>query len=358
MQRLGGTLTEVGGISVPSSFARPHASHRAVRSGVGVTRHAFGLLTIAGTDREEFLDDTITCHVPGGEGDVTYGFLLDPDGAIETDMYVVNAGDRYLCLTAPGTVEELAETLGSRTFIQDVIVEDVTADHAVFGIHGPAGPTKLSSVMPDGTPPEASLQMARGIVREQGVTLVRLDAPTGECGFAVVCRRDDATAVFDALVNLGAIATPFGYDTWQALTLEAGTPLFETELAGRTPNVCGQLRAGVNLDKGCFIGQEAVARVANLARPRRRLFGLTASRLPDAGSPVNPDDGRSGVLTRRASSPILGSDIGMVFLPTDVEIGATVSVGESAVESKVVPLPFIEGAEGASRSPQYHDEST
>ncbi len=353
MQHLGGSLIEIDGIDIPARFTRPAASHRAVRAGVGVTRHPWGVMTIEGSDREEFLNDTITCNVPPADGDVRYGFLLDPDGTIEADMYVTNAEEQYVCLTAPGTVSSLATTLNSRTFIQDVAVDDVTDDFVVFGLHGPAAATKLASVMPEGTPPPTDLRMDRGVVREQGVTVIRLDAPTGEVGYVVLCREADGAAVFDALVNLGAVATPFGYDTWRGLTLEAGTPLFDTELAGRTPNECGQLHAGVALDKGCFVGQEAVARVVNLSMPRRWLFGLTAVSLPDGEAPVSTPSDRDGLLTRSTSSPILESALGMAFLPNTVEIGTTVHVGQDAIEAKVVPLPFIEGSEGSRRCPQY-----
>lgn len=353
IQGLGGTLTEVGGILVPARFSRPEATHRAVRSGVGVTRHPWGVLTVSGEDRGTFLDDTLTCTLPEAEGDVNYGFLLDPDGAIKTDLYLVDAGDRYLCLTAPGTAASLADSLSSRTFIQDVTVDDVTQDHVLFGIHGPAAQTKLNSVMPQGTPPAEALAMERGIIREQGVTVVRLDAPTGERGYVAICRNEDGASVFDALVNLGALATPFGYDTWRALTLEAGTPLYETELTGRTPNVCGQLTAGVSLEKGCFIGQEAVARVANLATPRHRLFGLRASTFPEAPAEVTIEGHRPGTLTRETTSPILDSAIAMALLPADIDVGSVVSVGKDEIEAKVVPLPFVEGGEGSARCPQY-----
>lgn len=351
MAALGAELEDVHGIAVPARFARPARSHLAVRNGVGVTRHPWGLLTVGGEDRHRFLDDTLTCRMPAAAGDVSYGFLLDPDGRIEVDMYVVDAGDRYLCLTAPGTAGDLATTLAGRTFIQDVAVEDVTGAHVVLGVHGPSAAAKLASVMPDGTPPADPLTMARGVLREQGVSVVRLDAPAGEAGYAVVCRAADGAAVFDALVSLGAMAAPFGHETWLALTLEAGTPLLETELAGRTPNVCGQLTAGVALEKGCFVGQEVVARIANLAEPRERVVGLTAPSLPDAGATVETPSGRAGVLTRRATSPALESTIGMAVVPAATAVGDAVAV--DGVDATVAPLPFVEGGEASARRPAY-----
>lgn len=351
IEHLGGDLIDVAGCSIPRSFARPRRSHQAVRNGVGVTVHPRGILVVAGEDRGPFLDDTLTCSLPPEEGEVRYGFLLDPDGQIEADLYLVHAGERFLCLTAPGTAGDLADTLGARTFIQDVTIEDATDEHAVLGVHGPASSTKLTSVMPDGTPPTSPGQMTRGVIREHGVTLVGLDAPTGESGIAVICRRDEAGAVFDALVSLGSMAAPVGYETWQALTLEAGTPSFDTELEGRTPNVCGQLHVGVDLEKGCFVGQEVVARITNRGEIRSRLVGLVAESLPAGGATVSVDGSRPGELTRTTDSPALDAAIGLAVVPADLRPGSTVSVGEQTATVK--ELPVVETAERSGRVPYY-----
>lgn len=351
MERLGATIEEIHGVSIPIHFPRAKRGNLALRRGVGVTRHPWGVLTIAGSDRYAFLNDTVTCRVPTDEGEVAYGFLLDPEGRIESDMYIVDAGDRYLCLTAPGTVSDIAATLGGRTFIQDVTVEDVTGGHAVLGVHGATATTKLTSVMPRGEAPMAPMSMSRGVVREEGVTIVRLDAPAGEPGFAVVCRVEDAGSVFDALVSLGALATPIGFETWLGLTLEAGTPLFNYELGGRTPNVCGQLGAPADLEKGCFIGQEVVARIANLASPRRWLIGVRGDALGDEGTPVQTPSG-DGELTRVATSPTLGTDIAFAVVPESVEVPDTVTV-DGDRSASVVELPFIEGHERSARIPRY-----
>ena len=351
MEHLGGELTEVHGIPTPIRFARPRRTHSAVRQGVGVTRHPWGILVVDGDDRHEFLDNTLTCRVPTEEGIVRYGFLLDPDGIIETDLYVVETGDRYLCLTAPGTAASLASELGARTFIQDVTVENVTNAHVILGVHGPAIETKLAGVMPDGTPPADELTMSRGVIREEGVTLVRLDAPTGEPGIIVICRQDDASAVFDALVSLGAMAVPFGLEIWYALCLEAGTPLFETELAGRNPNECGQLTAGVSLDKGCFVGQEVVARIANLTAPRDRLVGLLSEEPIEDGSTVQTSLGRDGLVTRSAYSQQLNTTVAMAVAPASIEHGDSVSV--DGIEAQIHQLPFFETSIRSGRVPTY-----
>lgn len=348
-ERFGATFVEVGDRSVPARYARPRRTQLAVRSGVGVTEHPWGIITLEGTDRATFLGDTITCQLPSAEGDVSYGFLLDADGRIETDLYVVDAGERFVCLTAPGTAAEITSTWADRVFIQDVSVSDVTDDHAIFGVHGPNAAGKLASVMPRGDPPEAGLSMTRGALRDHGVTLIRLDAPIGEPGIAVLCRETAAAAVFDGLVNLGMAAAPFGYATWTALTLEAGTPTAEDELIGRQPNVCGVVAAGVDLAKGCFIGQEVVARVANLGQVRERIVGLQLEKSVEVGATVRADV-PIGTVTRSVESPLLDSTVAMAIIRADAPDEVTVG---SSVAGRRVDLPFVEGSEPSGRLPQY-----
>lgn len=345
--------TDVRGTTVPARFARPDRAHLAVRSGVGVTVHPWGILEVAGDDRRSFLGDTLSCRLPQAEGSITYGFLLDPDGRIEADCYVADVGDALLCLTGPGTAASLAATLGSRTFIQDVEVTDRSGEHAVIGLHGPAVETKLSSVFRRGNVPESRLRLDRGVIREEGVTALRLDAPTGEPGIAILCRLEAAGAIFDALVSLGSPAAPFGYETWLDLTLEAATPLLETELEGRQANVCGQIGTAVDLDKGCFVGQEAVARVANLAAPRKRLVGLHLDDEPP-GREVLLDDESVGVVTRHAKSPVLGSTIAFGVVEANA-VDATLSAGggSAAVTARAAALPFVEGSERSGRVPAF-----
>ncbi len=355
--RLAATYTTVAGHRLPARFARPDRTRRAVRTGVGITIHPWGVLEVAGDDRRPFLEDTLTCRLPEAEGAVTYGYLLDPDGQIEADLYVAETGERYLCLTGPGTAASLAETLGSRTFIQEVTVTDRTPEHAVIGVHGPTIRDKLASVRRGGSLPDDRLDLSRLRLRETGVTAVALDAPIGEPGAAVIARDPEAGGVLDALVSLGSPAVPFGYETWLALTLEAGTPLLETELAGRQANVCGQIGEAVDLTKGCFVGQEVVARVANLAEPRARLVGLHLDGHCEAPAALYAADEAVGEVTRVATGSDRDRTLAFGVVSTDA-IEAALTVEGDGPAARVADLPFVEGSATSGRIPRYRDRPT
>jgi aminomethyltransferase len=350
----GATFDERGSRRVTRHYGRPASAHRAVRNGVGVVEMAYGVLAVSGDDRVEFVDNVVSNRVPDEDGWGTYALLLDPQGRIETEMYVYNAAERLLVFTPPGEARSLADDWAEKVFIQDVEIEVRTDDFGVFGVHGPKATGKIASVLHGVSTPEAQLSFVRGELGDTGTTILRTDAPTGEEGYEVVCAADDAPDVFDTLVNRGMNAVPFGYDTWESLTLEAGTPLFETELEGTIPNVLG-LRNALDFEKGCYVGQEVVARVENLGQPNERLAGLSVADLPASGAAVFDGDSQVGEVTRAVESPTLDEPIALTVVDFETAPGDEVSVrvgGKEAV-GEVESLPFVEGSELSARLPSY-----
>jgi aminomethyltransferase len=191
-----------------------------------------------------------------------------------------------------------------------------------------------------------------------GVTVVRDDGLTGEEGYLVVCGTDAAEETFDTLENRGQAAAPFGYRTWETLTLEAGTPLFESELRDRLPNDLG-IRNALDFEKGCYVGQEVVSRVENRGNPNQRLVGLalaeSAEDVPESEAAVFADDAAVGEVTRAAVSPSRECSVALALVETDAAAHDSVAVrvdGEE-VDTAVETLPFVEGSDRSARLPTY-----
>jgi len=364
---LGADWTEVGDRRVPDHYGRPERAHRAVRNVVGVTEMPYGVVVVRGDDRVEYVDNVVSNRVPADDGEGVYALLLDPQGGVELDMYVYNADDQLLLFVPPGEAADLADEWREKVFIQDVEIETATDGFAVFGVHGPKATEKIASVLNGASTPDAHLDFVRGRMAEVGVTVVRTDAPTGEEGYEVVCatgttvdetgeERANAELVYDALLNHGLNAAPFGRATWNTLTLEAGTPLFETELSGTIPNVLG-LRNAVDFEKGCFVGQEVVSRVENRGQPSQRLVGLEPEEVPDAGAAVFRGDEAVGEVTRGVESPTAEEPIALALVEFDVAEDAgsalTVRVGGEEVPAVRSTLPFVEGSDRSARIPEY-----
>jgi len=347
----GAAYAERGGRQVVDHYGKPQRVHRAVRNGVGFVEHAYGVLTVEGDDRVDYVDNAVSNRIPDSDGRGVYALLLDPQGHIETDMYVYNAGERLLVFTPPGEAEALAEEWREKTFIQDVDITVATSDFGVFGVHGPKATEKIASVFNEQTPDE-HLSFVRGSMGDAGVTVIRTDALAGEESYDVVCTADLAADVFDTLENRGMNAVPFGYRTWNALTLEAGTPLFESELDGEIPNVLG-LRNAVDFEKGCFVGQEVVSRVENRGRPSSQVVGLTVDAVPDAGAAVFSGDEAVGEVTRGIDSPSRGEALALALVDFGTEGDLTVRIGGEERDAEVASLPFVEGSDRSARIPEY-----
>lgn len=360
---LGATWTEVGGRSIPAHYGRPERTHRAVRNVVGITEMPYGVVVVRGEDRVEYVDNVVSNAVPAEDGEGVYALLLDPQGGIELDMYVYNAGSQLLLFVPPGRAEELAADWREKVFVQDVEIEAASDGFAVFGVHGPKATEKIASVLNDAAAPAGHLTFERGRMSEIGVTVICTDGLTGEEGYEVVCttgtsetetgEADNAERVFDTLLNHGLNAAPFGRQTWETLTLEAGTPLFDTELEGNIPNVLG-LRNALDFEKGCYVGQEVVSRVENRGRPSKRLVGLLPEEVPEQGAAVFSGDEAVGEVTRATESPSREEPIAFGLVDYEIEEeDLTVRVDGEEVSAKLTDLPFVEGSDRSGRLPTY-----
>ncbi|MEF8778201.1 MAG: aminomethyltransferase family protein [Natronomonas sp.] len=352
-EEYGVAFTTRGDRRIAAHYGRPERVHRALRNVVGTIEMGYGIVEVIGEDRVDFVDNAVSNRVPDTDGQGVYALLLDPQGRIETELYVYNAGERLLCFVPPGSAEDLADDWSEKTFIQDVTVRVATDDFGVFGVHGPKATEKIASVLTGPGSPDKALSFVRGTIGDWGATVVRTDDLTGEEGYEVICAAEDASNVFDALVNHGLNAAPFGYRTLDYLTLEAGTPLFETEMAGQVPNVLG-LRNALDFEKGCYVGQEVVSKIENRGQPSRQIVGLRPEDIPDSGSAVFDGDDHVGEVTRADHSPALEAPIAMALVEYGLETEeATVRIDGQEVPAEVVDLPFVEGSAESRRLPQY-----
>jgi aminomethyltransferase len=349
----GAEFFERGGVRVAAHYGRPERTHRAVRNVVGVAEMWYGVLTVTGEDRVEFVDNAVSNRVPTADGAGCYALLCDPQGRIETDLYIFNAAERLLIFTPPERAEAVAADWSEKTFIQDVDIEVATDDFGVFGVHGQKATEKIASVLNGASAPDEGLKFVRGSMGDDGVTVIRGDGLTGEEGYEVVCAASEAESVFDTLINNGLNAAPFGYRTWKTLTLEAGTPLFDTELEGNIPNVLG-LRNALDFEKGCYVGQEVVSRVENRGQPSRQLVGLSCESVPDSGAAVFDGDTTVGEVTRAVESPSREEPLALALVEFGLDTEeVTVRIDGEERAARVESLPFVEGSDQSARLPTY-----
>ncbi|MFD8701025.1 YgfZ/GcvT domain-containing protein [Kitasatospora sp. NPDC059648] len=261
-----------------------------------------GVVTVTGADRLSWLHLLLTQHVSQLEPQhATEALVLSPNGHVEHALYLVDDGTTTWAHVEPGTQGALVAYLESMKFFYRVEVADATADYAV--VHLPAGST----------------------VSVEGAVAVR------ELAYG----RD----LFVPRAELAAVTAGFGpaAGVWayEALRIEGHRPRLGFETDHRTiPHEVDWLSTAVHLQKGCYRGQETVARVHNLGRPPRRLVFLhldgTEETLPPHGTEVrlaSEPDGRSlGFVTSSARHHELGP-IALAIVKRNVPVDAVLLAG-------------------------------
>jgi aminomethyltransferase len=333
----GATFGERGGREVVEQYGRPDRTVRAVRNGVGAIEMGYGVVVVTGNDRRAVVGEAITDDLPGADGEGCYALVLD-GGTIETELFVYDAGERLLLFTAPGRANPLTRRLDATG--RDATVREATTEFGVFGVHGPMATEKIASVLHNAGAPTGAYSFVRGSMGDAGVSVVAGDAPGGEESYEVICAADDAEEVWMTLLSRGNGAAPFGYLTYETLTLEAGTPLFDPDIRDESPESTG------------------LAGVAGVEEadddPSHRLVGLRMDddEVPERGAAVLGSDGAVGRVTRARWSPSLSAPIAFARVERDASVRA-VQTDQGETPATRSSLPFVEGGEQSGRLPSY-----
>jgi tRNA-modifying protein YgfZ len=301
---------------VAAHYGDPFAEQRALTGGLGlVDRSHRGVIRITGPDRLSWLHSLTTQDlaslVPGTTAEA---LILSPNGHIEHHLVLTDDGTQLWAHVEPGTVGPLLEFLESMRFMLRVEPEDVTASCAVLTLMGPAAATAPAD--------EAAV------------------ATTRTFGIDLIVRRDRLAEAAARLQAGGAVLA--GTWAYEALRIAARRPRFGLDTDHRTiPHEVGWIETAVHLSKGCYRGQETVARVHNLGHPPRRLVFLhldgSEDRLPVHGDPVLLGDAEVGFVGSAARHYELGP-IALALVKRTVPVDATLlAAGVPAAQEVVVP---------------------
>jgi folate-binding protein YgfZ len=286
-----------------------------------VERVGRGKLVLRGGEAVEFLQGQLTNDVealPPGAG--CYAALLNHKGKFRSDMRVLRGGDWVWLDTEPVGHRPLAHTVQTYSLGRDVSWEDVTAERAILSLIGPAARERL-----DAEPPHEEHAFAEG---EHGVYV------TTQLGVDVICDAGLADAVRQAL---GIEEVPEA--AAECLRIETGRPRLGYDMDGETiPQEAGVNERAVSFTKGCYVGQETVARLHYKGRPNRHLRGLKLSEPVERGAEITLAGKPVGRVGSTCVSPSFGP-IALALVRRDAAPGDSVHVGDSAA-AEVVDLPF------------------
>ncbi|HEY5708307.1 MAG TPA: glycine cleavage T C-terminal barrel domain-containing protein [Solirubrobacterales bacterium] len=306
------------------------AQYRQLREECGLLdRSGRGKLVLRGGEAAEYLQGQLTNDIEGLEpGEGCYAALLDRKGHMQADMRVSRlAGDEIWVDTEPEPLAAVRRHLETYKIGREVELEDVTEARAVLSLIGPRS-ADLAGAPP--LPEHASEAIAVG-----GTECVAVGTAGG---IDLIAATGDAERLRAALGDAGAVEV--GPEAVEILRIEAGTPRFGAEMDGGTmPAEAGIVERAVDFEKGCYIGQETVARLHYRGKPNRHLRGLRLSAPTPAGAALVLGDKEVGRVGSSCVSPLHGP-IALAVLRREAEPGAELAVGEDGVTARVVDLPF------------------
>jgi tRNA-modifying protein YgfZ len=294
-----------------------------LREGAGlVDRSARGKLRLTGAEAAEFLQGQVTNDVEALEpGGGCYAALLTHKGKMLADLRVLRGPDWIWLDTEPATLQTVLRNVQTYSIGRDVTARDETGEHAILSLIGPAARDAL-----DAAPPDAEHAFVDG---EHGLYFAT------DVGVDVICAAGDADGVRAALG-----VDPVSDDAAECLRAELGRPRYGIDMNAETiPEEAGLNERAVSFEKGCYVGQETVARLHYKGKPNRRLRGLRLSAPARTGDPLVLGERTVGTVGTAVVSPRHGP-IALAIVRREAAPGDTVLVGDEAAPATVVELPI------------------
>ena len=288
------------------------AQYTALITGVGVAGlTGRTLIEVTGADRAQLLHSFTTSDVKKlPVGGVCEAFVTSPQGKTLGHVLIGNRADTFILDTTPGQATTLIAHFERYIISEDATLRDLTAEQGELLLAGPGAADLLQRLA--GIGPEPAL--ANSQIASANVLVKRVNFLASPSYF-LQADSNDLPAIRAALEASGAMAC--GADAVEMARVEAGTPLFGQDITyDNLPQEIGRDALAISFTKGCYLGQETVARIDALGHVNRQLAGVrfTGSTVPSPGLPLIAGDKAVGHVTSAAWSPKLQSPLALALL--------------------------------------------
>lgn len=311
------------------------AAYRTARTHAGFLSLPYlQILQVGGADAGKLLHALLSNNLenlPVYQGCLTH--LLNPKGKVQATMTVLRLPETFLILTDEKFLPIIQKNIQMRIFRSDVQCKILNDQH-VLAVCGPKSAEILGV----------------DIAKEYGVSATPLcfrEHSTGMMGFQIVLPSEAVEPLKQKLLAQGAVA--LDQQTYETLRIEAGAPLFGVDFTDENFSIEANLAKAVSISKGCYLGQEPVARLFSRGQITRQLCGIAWDAAPDTPhhASILQDDQVVGEMRSHTYSPALGKNIALAFLKTRVldENGAAPDnlyflAHDTRVPVAVITLPF------------------
>jgi len=337
-QSAGATLEPVGDTTVPVSFDNDAAAIQAARQGVAlVDLSHWGLLRISGEDRVRYLHNQSTNDIqrlkPGQGCDTV--FVTSTARTIDlATVYVTD--NALLILVSPHRRQQLMEWLDRYIFPMDLVeLQDISRENAIFSLIGPNSDALLQQMSDEMLVEDTYASHEE--LRLSGI-IVRVAVGNGLAlpGCTLIVPVGNAAKLWQALTQEGAIS--MGSRAWEQLRIEQGRPVCDRELTEDYNPLEAGLWKTISFEKGCYIGQETIARLNTYKGVKQQLWGIRLQAPVEPETVVMLGDEKVGKLTSFTETE--QGPFGLAYIRTKAGgEGLKVKVGD--VEGEVVAVPFL-----------------
>ncbi|MGD2181936.1 YgfZ/GcvT domain-containing protein [Lusitaniella coriacea] len=324
--------------TVPSSFGNDKDALRALQdSAVLCDRAHWGLIEVRDRDRLQFLHNQTTNDLKSlqpGQGCDTV-FVTSTARTIDlATVYVTE--DSVLLLVSPEQTQPLLDWLDRYLFPMDrVKLKDLSEEFAIFSLMGAKSAELLASMGVGEIPqqPEGNHQLVQLADME-----VRIAVGSGLAlpGYTLLIPEDRAATLWNRAIEAGAV--PMGDRVWEQLRIQQGRPARDRELTDNYNPLEAGLWQAISFTKGCYIGQETIARLNTYKGVKQRLWGIRLAAPVPPGTTITLDERKVGTLTSHSETE--EGAFGLGYVRTQAGgAGLKVKVGE--VDGELVAVPFL-----------------
>ncbi len=320
--------------TIPQSFGNDAQAFAAAETeAILCDRSHWGLLEITDSDRLQFLHNQTTNDLktlqPGQSCPTV--FVNSTARTLDLAIAYVTA-ESVLLLLSPGQAEPLMQWLDRYLFPMDrVKIRNLSAEFACFTLIGPKSDQILQKA--NLTPPEANHHL---IPFQDSQIRLATDSGLALPGYTLIAPQSHAAELWSTLHQAGAM--PAGETVWEQRRIQQGRPRPHQELTEDYNPLEAGLIPAISFDKGCYIGQETIARLNTYQGVKQRLWGVRLDTLVDPETPVMLDNKKVGILTSIAETP--DGILGLAYIRTKAG-GEGLTVQIENAEAEVVSVPFL-----------------
>jgi len=345
-QAAGAAFIEVNGQEVVAHYGDELAEYAALREGAGVLDLSFrGRLCLLGADAQRFLNGQVTNNVKELQiGHGCYAALVSAKGRMESDLNIYRLENEFLLDFEPGLSESVARRLEKFVIAEDVQAVDAAPRYGLLSVQGPKAEEVLGGLWPSLAVPQTPMAVTKVDGPAFGDIYLTCQSRVGSRGFdlfvPVAAMRDLAAQLRDRGGRL------CGWLALETARVEAGLPRFGADMDETTLAPEALDARAISYSKGCYIGQEVIARIRTYGQVAKALRGLRlggeGKEAPAKGAKVFLGEKEVGVITSSVWSPLLQAVIALGYIRREANQTGTellVQTPGGKTPARIVELP-------------------